>query len=123
MNLILVRKRNEIQPLETKHEEVKNAINKNDTDNNGAVDKQADNLTQDDKELEQFFQMQIKAMDHCSLLQLDKLPKVKLTKETEGSANRILGKYLTDFMSLEITDKNYVMGKAIAFNFGMKQPE
>ena len=66
-------------------------------------------------------------MDHCSLLQLEpreKLPKVKLAKKIEGSANRVFGRYLIDMITItEITDKIYVMGKAIAFKLGMKQPE
>ena len=39
----------------------------------------------------------LKAMDHCSLLQLkphEKIYKMRLTKEIEGNANRILGGYL-----------------------------
>ena len=62
----------------------RNDISKNDTNNNGVVDEQADDLTEDDKELEQFYQIQIEAMDHCSLMQLEaceELPKLKLTKE------------------------------------------
>ena len=68
-------------------------MSNNDTNNNGVVDKQTDRLIEDDKELERFFQIQIEAKDHCSLLQLEpceKLPKVKLTKETKGSVNRVL---------------------------------
>ena len=96
-NLILVRRRNEIQQQEIRYNknlpeenhEAKNDINNNDTNNNGAVDEQADELTEDDKELERFFQVQIEAMDQCSLLQSkqhEKLPKMRLTKEKEGSA-------------------------------------
>ena len=52
-------------------------------------------------------------MDHSSLLQLEpreKLPKVKLTKEIGGSANRDLDQYLIDLNSIpEITDKVYAM--------------
>lgn len=95
MNLILLRKRNETQLVETKYEEdlpeenheTSININNNDTDNNGVVDEQAEELTEVDKELEQFFQIHIKAMDHCTLLQLEsheKLPKKNLTKESEA---------------------------------------
>ena len=66
-------------------------------------------------------------MEHCSLLQLEpreKLPKVKLTKEIESSASRILDRYLIVVNTIpEITDKVYAMGKAIAFKLGVKQPE
>ena len=66
-------------------------------------------------------------MDHCWLLQLEpheKLLKVKLTKEIEGSANGILGRYLTDVKTIpKTTDKVYAIEKVIAFQLGMKQPE
>ena len=66
-------------------------------------------------------------MDHSSLLQLEpceKLPKVKLTNEIGGSANRALDQYLIDLNSIpEITDKVFAMGKAIEVKSGMKQPE
>ena len=97
-----MRRRNEIQQEETRHvedlpekyHETRSNINNNDTNNNGVVDKQVDKrMTEDDKELERFFQIQNGSLDHCSVLQLEpreKFPKVKLTKETEGSANRVL---------------------------------
>ena len=135
MNLILVRRGNEIQQEETRHDEnlpeenheARSNISNNDTNNNGVVDELADELTEDDKELERFFQIQIEATDHCSLLQFEpreKLLKMKLTKEIEGSANRVLGRYLIDVSILsENTDKVYAMGKAIAFKLGMKFPK
>ena len=135
MNLILVRRRNEIQQEEISREEnlpVENQVTRNDIPNNEVdinrvVDEEADGLTENDKKLERFFQVQIEAMEHCSLLQLEpreKLPKVKLTKEIESSANRILDRYLIDVNTIpEITDKVYAMGKAIAFKLGVKQPE
>ena len=128
-----MRRRNVIQQEEIRHEEdipeqnhkARNDINNSDANNNSVVDEQADGMTEDDKELERFFQIQIEAMDHYSLLQLEpleKVPKMKLTKEIEGSANRVLGRYLIDVNTIsEITDKVYAMGKAIAL--GMKQPE
>ena len=135
INLTLVRKRNEIQQKETRHEEnwpeenhkARNNIKNNNIDNNGVLDEQADELTGDDKKLERFFQIQIEAMDHSSLLQLEpreELPKVGLTKKIKGSANRILGWNLIDVNTIpEITDKVYAMGKAIIFKLGMKQTE
>ena len=66
-------------------------------------------------------------MNHSSLLQLEpreKLPKVKLTKEIGGSANIVFGRYLIDLNTIpEITDRVYVMGKAIEVKLGMKVPE
>ena len=47
-----------------------------------------------------------------------------MNKEIEGSANRILGRYLIDVNTiLEITNKVFTMGKAIGTKLGMKQPE
>ena len=135
INVILVRRRNEIQQEETRNvedlpeenHEARNDINNNDTINNGVVNKQTDELTEDDKELERFFQIQIEAIDHCSLLLLEprkKLPNLKLTKKVEGSANRGLDRYLVEVNTIpEITDKVYVIGKASTFELGMKQPE
>ena len=96
-----MRRRNEIQQKETGHEEdrpeenhkARNNIKNNNIDNNGVLDKEADELTGDDKKLERFFQIQIEAIDHSSLLQLEpreELPKVGLTKKIKGSSNRIL---------------------------------
>ena len=125
--------RNKIQHEETRHEkdlpeenhETRNDINNNDTHNDGVADKQVGKLREDDKELERFFQIQIKAMDYCSLLQLEPSEKPpKVNKEIEGSANRILGRYLIDVNTiLEIINKVFTMGKAIATKLGMKQPE
>ena len=47
-----------------------------------------------------------------------------MTKENEGSANRILDQYLIDVNTIpEITSKVYAMEKTITFKLGMKQPE
>ena len=100
INFILVRRRNKIEQEEIKHDEnipegnheVRNDIKYNNNDN-GVVDEQADELTENGKELERFFQIQIEAMDHCSLLQLEpreKLLKMKLTNEIEGSVIEFL---------------------------------
>ena len=86
-----------MEDLQEENHEAKNNINNNNTDNNGVVEEQADELTEDDKEPEQLFQKEIEALDHCSLLQLEprqKFTNVKLTKKTEGSANRIFDRYL-----------------------------
>ena len=45
-----------------RRDRTRNDISKNETNNNGVVDEQADELTEDDKELEQFYQIQIEAM-------------------------------------------------------------
>ena len=59
INLILVRRRNEIQQEKTRREEnlpqenheARNDINNNDTNNNGVVDKQTNKLAEHGKEL------------------------------------------------------------------------
>ena len=82
------KKKNHEENLQEKKHEARNGINNNDANNNGVVDEQADEYTEDNTELEQFFQIQIEAIDHCSLLQLEpreKLSTVKLIKETKGS--------------------------------------
>ena len=72
MNSILLRRRNEMQQEETRHEEdlpeenheARSDIDNNDTDNNGVVEEQADELTEDDKEPVRFFQIKIESMNH-----------------------------------------------------------
>ena len=81
MNLISVRRRNEIQQeeisreenLPVENQETRNDIPNSEVDINGVVYEEADELTEDDKELERFFQVQIETMEHCSLLQLQPL--------------------------------------------------
>ena len=76
MNLMLVRRRNEIQQEDTRDDEdlpeenheASNNVTNNDTDNNGVVEGQAEELTEYFKELEWFFQTEIETIDHCSLL-------------------------------------------------------
>ena len=91
------------------------------------MDEEAEELTEDDKELERFFKIQTEDMDHYSLLQLEvrqKLPKMKLTMEIEGSANRVLGWNLIDVNTIpKYTDKVYTMEQAITFKLGIKQPK
>lgn len=63
------------------------------------VDEQADEFKEDGKQLEQFLQIQIETMDHCSLLQL------KPCKTPQG-------RYVVDMNAVpEITDKVYARGK------------
>ena len=118
-----MRRRNEIQQEEARNEEdlieenheARSDINNKDTNNNVVVDEPADKLTADHKELKRFFQIQIEAIDHCSLLQL--APCEKLAKETEVCVNRVLGRYLIDVNIIpEITDKVYAMGKVSHLN-------
>ena len=60
----------------------------------------------------------MKDLEHCTMLEMhqrEKLPKFKLTSDTEVNANRILHEYLLGDTNIpEITDKVYAIGKAIA---------
>lgn len=66
INLILVRKKGKIQKEETRHDlnlpeeshEGRNDINNNNTNNNGVIDEQADELTENNKELKRNLQIQ-----------------------------------------------------------------
>lgn len=61
-----------MQQEETRHEEdlpeenheARSDIDNNDTDNNGVVEEQADELTEDDKEPVRFFQIKIESVNH-----------------------------------------------------------
>ena len=130
MNLILVRMWNEIRQKKTIYEkylpegnhEARIDVSKNNSDKNDVRDKQANELTKDDKELEKILKIQIETMDQCFLLQLvphERLPRVKLTKEIEGSSKHELNMNIIP----GITDKVYAMEKAIAFKLGVKRPE
>ena len=72
----------------------------------------------EDKELENIFNQILQGMEHCTMLKLhprQKLPKLKLIPDIEESTNSILDEYLHGDENIpEITDKVYVMGKAIA---------
>ena len=68
MNLILVRRRNEIQQeeisreenLPVENQETTNDIPNNEVDINRVLDEEVDELTEDDKELERFFKSKSK---------------------------------------------------------------
>ena len=71
-----------------------------------------------EKELENIFNKILQQLEHCTMLEMhpkEKLPKLKLTPDIEENVNRILDEYPHgDESILEITDKVYAMGKAIA---------
>ena len=64
-------------------------------------------------------------MEYCTILELhpwEKLPKLKLSLDIEGIANRILDKYLHGDENVhKITDKVYPLGKTIAKKSGIVQ--
>ena len=75
-------------------------------------------IRSEEKELENIFNKILQQLEHCTMLEMhprEKLPKLKLTTDIEENANRILDEYLHgDESILEITDKVYALGKAIA---------
>ena len=82
---------------------------------------------ENDKELGQYFLTQLDKIDHCTLLNFeprDKLPKVTLTDQLKISANKLLSIYLINVDTIpEITDKLYLMGKAIGHKLGASQKQ
>ena len=81
-------------------------------------------LSKKDKELEQYFQLELENLHHSTLLHMEpreKLPKVTLSDEIQERASKILGLYLPSADTIpEITDIVYVMEKAIGYTTGIK---
>ena len=137
-NLILVRNRNEIDRQKDKvcedpsnhqvafeHEDERDSIQNDRVQEANGLINENDNeqelrtiIRVEDKELENIFNQILQGMEHCTMLKLhprQKLPKLKLIPDIEESANSILDEYLHGDENIpEITDKVYVMGKAIA---------
>ena len=142
-NLILVRRREEVQvaevAIENNPEEegniVEPVVNK-DEEEQVAVDVEVvenvlinndEKLSKKNKELERYFQSELENLNHSTLLHMEpteKLPKVKMSDEIEERANKILYLYLPSADTIpEITDIVYVMGKAIGYATGIKPKE
>ena len=72
----------------------------------------------EDKELENIFNQILQDLEHCTMLEIhprEKPPKLKMTRDIEESANRILDEYPHGDENIpEITGKVYAMGKVIA---------
>ena len=147
-DLILVRQREEIQRAETemRNEEEEHNVDQPGEERNG--DEQIDveqnmveaddeelglevqidvALTEKDKELERFFNAELKQLNHSTALHMElreKLPKVKPNAETHERANKIINLYLPNVDTIfEITDMVYAMGKAVAYMLGVKPKE
>ena len=130
INLILVRRRQEIEPAaESLSVELGETVNKrndsNDHQENGKMInlerecETEEEITRDeDKDLEKKFINQLQNLKRSSLEVLpprNRLEKLKMTKSIEESAERILEKYLKEVDEIpEITDVVYAMGEAIA---------
>ena len=73
-------------------------------------------LSEKDKELEQYSQSELENLDHSTLLHMEpreKLPKVIMSDEIQERANKILHLYLPSPDTIpKITDIIYAMGKA-----------
>ena len=135
-NLILVRRREEVQIAEVAAENNLEALDEIDPPwNNGEgeqevidveeVDIQIDeDFSEEDKELKRYFQTELEKMNHCTTLHMEsreKLPKVVLTAEIQDKANKILEMYLENVDTLpEIIDIVYAMGKAVGYATGVK---
>ena len=135
-NLILVRRREEVQIAEVAAENNLEALDEIDPPlNNGEgeeevidveeVDIQIDeDFSEVDKELKRYFQTELEKMNHCTTLHMEsreKLPKVVMTAEIQDKANKILEMYLENVDTLpEIIDIVYAMGKAVGYATGVK---
>ena len=80
-----------------------------------------------DKELENIFNQILQDLEHSTILEMyprENLTKLKVTSDTEESANRILDVYLHGNINIpQITDKVYAMGKQIALKSGIVQKQ
>ena len=136
-NLILVRCREEVQVAEVTIENipreevniVEQVVN-NDEEEQVTVDVEVvenvlidnnEELSEKDEELEQYFQSELKNLNHSTLYHMEpteKLPKVTMSDEIQERANNILRLYLPRADTiLEITNIVYAMGKAIGCNW------
>ena len=140
-NLILVRQREEIQIPKVRvesnqqgnndgHELIENnvhTVEEADEEVNENVLIVEEELTAVDREMEQYFQSELRKMNHSTLTHLEpreRLPKVKMTKEIGERANKILRIYLPNVDTIpEVTDIVYAMGKAVAYASGIKPKE
>ena len=84
-------------------------------------------LSEKDKELEQYFQSELENLNHFTLLHMEprgKLPKVTMSDEIQERANKIVHLYLPNADTIpEITDIVYAVGKAIVYATGIKPKE
>ena len=81
-------------------------------------------LSEKYKELEQYFQSELKKLNHSTLLHMEpreKLPKITISDEIQEKVNKILRLYLPSADTMpEITNIVFVMGKAIGYATGPK---
>ena len=81
-------------------------------------------LTEKDKELEQYFIAELEKLNHSTLLHMEpreKLPKVIMDPEIQERSNKVLCMYLPSADTIpEITDIVYAMGKAVGYAMGVR---
>ena len=81
-------------------------------------------LSEKDKELEQYFQVELENLNHSTLHQMktrEKLPKVTISDEIQERVNKILRLYLPSADTIpEITDIVYAVGKTIGYVAAIK---
>ena len=84
-------------------------------------------LTEKDKELEQYFIAELEKLNHSTLLHMEpreKLPKVTIDPEIQERSNTVLRMYLPSADTIpEITDIVYAMGKAVGYAVGVRSKE
>ena len=127
-NLILVRKRKEIDWQENEPEnETDLVVAPEPINNEEREQKVGENINEEDKELEQLFVQQLEGLKHSTMFEIEpreKLNKLKMPTELQESADRILDQYLHGVDTIpEITDKVYAMGRAIERKMGIAQKE
>ena len=115
-NLILVRK---IQETDRQENELENetdlVVASESTNNEEREQKAGENINEEDKELEQLFIQQLKGLKRSTMFEIEpreKLSKLKMPTELQGSADRILDQHMHEVDTIpEIADKVYAMDK------------
>ena len=84
-------------------------------------------LMEKDKELEQYFIVELEKLNHSTLLHMEpreKLPKVTMDPEIQERSNKVLRMYLPSADIIpKITDIVYAMGKAFGYAMGVRSKE
>ena len=127
-NLILVRKRQEIDRQENELENETDLVVASESTNNEEREQKAgENINEEDKELQQLFIQKLKGLKRSTMFEIEpreKLSKLKMPTELEESADRILDQHMHEVDTIpEITDKVYAMGRAIERKKGIAQKE
>ena len=127
-NLILVRKRQEIDRQKNELENDTDLVVASELTNNEEREQKAgENISEEDKELEQLFIQQLKGFKHSTMFEIEpreKLCKLRMPTELQESADRILDQHMHEVDTIpEITDKVYAMGRAIEIKKGIAQKE